>query len=340
MNLIEDAINSVIGRQELTAEQAYALMNSIMQGDATQAQIAGLLVGLRMKGETADEIAGFAKAMREHAVPVPHGSKNVVDTCGTGGDSVKTFNLSTAAAIVAAASGVRIAKHGNRAFTSSCGSADILEAVGVNVDVSPEKSGKLVDDVGLAFLFAPSHHPAMKFAGPVRRELKLRTVFNLLGPLTNPAGAKRQLIGVYSPDVIDKMARALLTLGCEKGVIAHGMIGMDEIAPIGETKIKIIENGELIDESVKPEDFGIAPPPLDEITCPGGIEDAVRKLTVALRDPDSSEARAVLPSAAFAIWLGGVAESPSSGAAIAKEAIRSGAAVEKLREFVARSNDN
>src|SRR5687768_3814255 len=224
---IEEALSHVVSRRNLRENDAQTLMEAIMRGEATDAQIAGLLVALRMKGETSGEITGFARAMRANVVTVPHNRTNVVDTCGTGGDTLKTFNLSTAAAIVAASAGIPVAKHGNRAFTSKCGSADVLEALGVNLNLNADQNAKMIDDVGLAFMFAPNHHPAMKYAAGPRKEMRLRTVFNLLGPLTNPAGATRQSIGVFSPALVPKIASALRRLGCKRGVVAHGLLGLE-----------------------------------------------------------------------------------------------------------------
>lgn len=334
---IEEALSHVVARRNLGEADAGALMETIMSGDATPAQIAGILVALRMKGETGTEITGFARAMRAHVVPVPHSRENVVDTCGTGGDTLKTFNLSTAAAIVAAAAGVPIAKHGNRAFTSACGSADVLEALGVNLSMSAEQSGKLLDEVGMAFMFAPNHHPAMKHAAAPRREMKLRTVFNLIGPLTNPAGADRQLIGVYAPALVPRMASALRRLGCKRGVVAHGMLGLDEVSPIGATKMAIIDGHKVTERVMQAKDFGIKPPKISEIACTGGVEEAVSRFRAAISDADSPEGRAILPSAGVVIWLGDAAGSIREGVAMAKDAIASGAAAKKLKEFAKRS---
>lgn len=334
---IEEALSHVVARRNLSEADAAALMDKVMNGDATPAQIAGLLVALRMKGETGSEITGFARAMRSHVVSVPHKRDKVVDTCGTGGDTLKTFNLSTAAAVVAAAAGIAIAKHGNRAFTSVCGSADVLEALGVKLSMTAGQSGKLLDDVGLAFMFAPNHHPAMKHAAAPRREMKLRTVFNLIGPLTNPAGADRQLIGVYAPSLVSKMASALRRLGSKRGVVAHGMLGLDEVSPIGATKMAIIEGRKVTERMMQAKDFGIKPPKIFEIACTGGIDEAVKRFRAAISDPDSPEARAVLPSAGVAIWLGDGAESIRDGVALARETIAEGAAAKKIKEFALRS---
>jgi anthranilate phosphoribosyltransferase len=331
---VEEALSHVVSRRNLREQDARDVMNVVMSGEATAAQIAGLLVGLRMKGETIAEITGFAKAMRAHVVPVKHNRKNVVDTCGTGGDTLKTFNLSTSAAIVAAASGVPVAKHGNRAVTSRCGSADVLEALGVNLNMD---AGKMLNEVGLAFMFAPNHHPAMKHAVGPRREMKLRTVFNLIGPLTNPAGAERQLIGVFSPALVPKISSALRRLGCKRGVVAHGMLGLDEVSPIGATRMAILDGRRLSERVMQAEDFGMAPPQIGEIACETGAEEAAERLRTAVTRADSPEGRAILPSAGVAIWLGEGADSIEDGVRLARENIANGKAAAKLGEFIDRS---
>lgn len=331
---IVEAIERVANRKSLTENEATGVMAQVMNGEATPSQIAALLVALRMKGETETELVGFAKEMRVRVLPVKTKHSMVVDTCGTGGDSVKTFNLSTAAAIVASAAGAVIAKHGNRAVTSRCGSADVLEALGVNLNLGPEDAGKLLDEIGLAFLFAPHFHPAMKHAATPRKEMKLRTVFNLLGPLTNPAGADRQLIGVFSPELVPKLGRVLKRLGARRAVVAHGRIGIDEVSPIGNTRMVIYDGTHLTDKEVTAVDFGIEPPSLEEIKAEGSIEGNAMKLQRALTDVRSPEARAVLPGAGVALWLAEKAESFSGGVKIASEAIQSGRAHEKLELLI------
>lgn len=336
---IEDALARVVSRQNLSEHEAQASMDCIMRGEATEAQIAGFLVGLRMKGETSAEITGFARAMRANYLPVPHSREDVVDTCGTGGDTLKTFNLSTAAAIVAAAAGVPVAKHGNRAFTSKCGSADVLEALGVNLNLNADQNANMIDEVGLAFMFAPNHHPAMKHAAGPRREMRLRTVFNLVGPLTNPASATRQLIGVFAPALVPKMATALRRLGCKRGVVAHGLLGLDEISPIGATRMAIIDGKQVTEKVMQAEEFGIEPPKLSEIACDNGVGHAAEMLRISITDPMSPQASAVLPSAGAAIWLGDGAPTIVEGVELARSSIASGAAGAKLAEFVSRSNE-
>lgn len=334
---IVEAIERVTNRKSLREVEAREVMNTIMDGEATPAQIAGFLVALRMKGETSSEIAGFARVMRERVVPVRCKHENLVDTCGTGGDKVKTFNLSTAAAIIASSAGAAVAKHGNRAVTSKCGSADVLEALGVNLNVSPEQAARMLDEIGLAFLFAPNYHPAMKHAAGPRKEMKLRTVFNLLGPLTNPAGANRQLIGVFSPALTVKIARVLRRLGCKRAVVAHGMIGIDEVSPIGATRMAIVEGGGIRESHVTPEELGIASPELSEISGCETVEENARKLRIAISEASSAECRAALPGAGVALWLAEVAADFRSGVGLARKAVESGEAERKLDELVAMS---
>ena len=231
--MIQATVSSLLDGQDLTRGEAHEAMNEIMRGDATQAQIAGFLVALRAKGETADEIAGCAEAMREHALVVRPQRGDLVDTAGTGGDGAKTINISTAAALVAAAAGAGVAKHGNRAVSSASGSADVLEALGFNLELAPERIARSIDELGFGFLFAPTHHPAMRHAAPVRRELAARTVFNVLGPLTNPAGARALMLGVYSPELTRTLASALVQLDTTRAFVVHGAGGIDELSPAG-----------------------------------------------------------------------------------------------------------
>ncbi len=336
---IVEAIERVANRQSLREGEARLVMNSIMDGDATPAQIAGLLVALRMKGETGSEITGFARVMRERVLPVRSRHENVVDTCGTGGDTVKTFNLSTAAAIVASAAGAPIAKHGNRAVTSKCGSADVLESLGVNLTMSADGAGRLLDEIGLAFLFAPNYHPAMKHAAGPRKEMKLRTVFNLLGPLTNPAGADRQLIGVFAPNLTLKIAQVLRRLGCKRAVVAHGMIGLDEVSPIGATKLATVDGGLVTESHMLAEEFGIEPPELAEIAGGETVQANAEKLRVAISDAGSPECRAVLPGAGVALWLAEVSPDLQTGVVMARDAVASGKAAEKLSELIRKSHE-
>ncbi len=312
-------------------------MSKIMDGDATPAQISAILVALRMKGETMNELTGFALEMRNRVSKVKTGIDNLVDTCGTGGDSIKTFNLSTAAAIVASAAGAPIAKHGNRAVTSTCGSADVLESLGVNLTLGPESSAKLLQEIGICFMFAPNFHPAMKHAAPVRKEIKLRTVFNLLGPLTNPAGASRQLFGVYEPKRVNQIAQVLNRMGTKKAVVAHGNIGIDEVSPIGSTYLAVVENRKIRSLTVQPKDFGVRSPKLAEISSKDDALANAEKLKTAISDPQSPECAAIIPGAAIAIWLADLSDDFRTGAKLAMEAVSSGKAASKLEDLISWS---
>ncbi|HEV2902599.1 MAG TPA: anthranilate phosphoribosyltransferase, partial [Gaiellaceae bacterium] len=231
--MIQGALSRLLEGRDLDRDEARRVMGSIMDGEATPAQIGGFLVALRLKGETAEEIAGCAEAMREHVLAVKPQRSDLVDTAGTGGDGARTFNISTAAALVAAAAGAGVAKHGNRAVSSSCGSADVLEALGFSLELEAERIERSIDELGFGFLFAPTHHPAMRHAAPVRRELATRTVFNVLGPLTNPAGARAQVVGVYAPELVPTIADVLLSLGATRAFVVHGAGGVDELSPAG-----------------------------------------------------------------------------------------------------------
>lgn len=334
---ITDALERLVNRKSLKEPEARSVMSQIMSGEVTPSQISALLVALRMKGETTAELTGFAREMRSRVSRVYTSRKNVIDTCGTGGDSVKTFNISTTSAIIAASAGAAVAKHGNRAVTSKCGSADVLEFLGVNLNLGTESVSMLLDEIGLAFLFAPNFHPAMKHAVGPRKEMKIRTVFNLLGPLTNPAGSERQMIGVYDPKLVSKFAMVLKRLGAKRAVVAYGMIGVDEITAVGPTRIAIWDGKGLLEKIMNPEDFGVDLVELSEILAGETIEDNVRKMQKALSDDKSSEAKAVLPGAGVALWLGEVAKDIKEGVVLAREAIKNGSATAKLEELIRRS---
>ncbi len=262
--MIHEALEKIVADEDLSRAQAEAAMEEILAGRATDAQIAALLTGLRMKGETVDELVGFATAMRRHATPIFAGHSRIadealVDTCGTGGDASGTFNVSTAAAFVVAGAGVRVAKHGNRSISSRCGSADVLEHLGVRIDLPPERVAAAIEEIGIGFLFAPAVHAATRHAMTARRELKMRTVFNLLGPLTNPAGASAQVVGVYDESYTELLARALGELGVKRAFVVHGADGLDEISISGETYVAELRDGVVRSFTVTPEDFGLAP---------------------------------------------------------------------------------
>lgn len=332
------AIAKLVERTDLTAAEAEAVMEEVMDGKATPAQIAGLIVALRMKGETADEIAGFARAMRRRALPVPTVRRNVVDTCGTGGDQHDTFNISTAAAFVAAGAGVAVAKHGNRSVSSKCGSADVLEAMGVRLDLGPEQVGRCIDEVGIGFLFAPALHPAMKYAIGPRRELRLRTVFNILGPLTNPAGAQRQVLGVFDSAWVRPLAEALAELGSDHALVVHGLDGLDEISTLGPTRVAELKNGVVTEYEIDPEEFGL-PRAEPEDIAGGDLESSVAALRAVLDGQPGPRRDITLLNAAAAIYVAGLAESIAAGLQAAAEAIDSGQAGAKLSRLAALTQE-
>ncbi len=318
---------------DLSAADARTLMNEIMAGRVAPARIAACLAALRVKGETVDEIAGFAAAMRERAARIDVPGERVIDTCGTGGDARGTFNISTATALVAAGMGIRVAKHGNRAVSSKCGSADVLEALGVVVDLPPAQAAALVETAGVGFLFAPRHHPAMKHAMPVRREMGARTVFNVLGPLTNPAGVRRQLLGVYRVELTGTMARVLGQLGSERAFVVWGHDGVDEISATGPTHIAELADGEVREFDFTPEDVGLGRCALDDLaggdaqTNAGHIRDVLAGIAGPRRD-------AVLLNAGFCAVLAGLTDAPAEGVTLAATAVDEGHAARALERLV------
>ncbi|MBI3977390.1 MAG: anthranilate phosphoribosyltransferase [Chloroflexi bacterium] len=331
MAQIREAISAITAGRSLTQAEAAAVMEEIMSGEATPAQLGAFLVGLRMKGETVEEIAGLASVMRAKATPVPY-TGLLVDTCGTGGDNAGTFNVSTTAAIVTAAAGVPVAKHGNRAMSSHCGSADVLEALGVRIDLPAEGVGRCLREVGIGFMFAQRFHPSMKHAAGPRREIGVRTVFNILGPLTNPAGARRQLLGVPDPAVAAKMARALQLLGSERAIVVSGEDGVDELSISGATVVFEVD-GEIRESRVRPEQFGLSLAPLASIA--GGTAAENAELTRQVLDGALGPRRdIVLLNAAAALVAGGKVLSIPEGIALAAATIDSGAARRKLADFV------
>lgn len=335
--MIREAIAKLIEGQHLTQAEAAGVMDEIMAGEATPAQIGAFLVALRVKGETVDEIAGCASAMRQRAARVATRHAVVVDTCGTGGDASGTFNISTTAAFVLAGAGLCVAKHGNRAMSSKCGSADVLKALGVNIELSPERVGRCLDEVGIGFLFAPMLHTAMKHAVGPRREIGARTVFNVLGPLTNPAGAKRQLIGVYSPALTETLAEVLLRLGAERALVVHGADGLDEITLTGETKVSELRDGQVRTYRVTPEAFGLRRASPEDLR--GGDEQVNAQITLdVLKGAEGPRRDAVLLNAAAAVCAGGLADDIAGGIPIARRSIDSGRALEKLEQLKAMSN--
>lgn len=335
--MIRDAIERVVGGGSLSMEEAAAVMDEIMSGEATPAQFGAFVTALRIKGESVDEIAGMARVMRAHALRVDAGG-NLVDTCGTGGDGAGTFNVSTTAAFVAAGAGARVAKHGNRAMSGACGSADVLEALGAKIDLSPEGVAECIDKTGFGFMFAQRYHPSMRFAAPPRREIGIRTVFNILGPLTNPAGARAQVIGVADAGSAAKMAAALGRLGSERALVAHGNDGMDEISIADATRIWELRDGAVSEYEIAPEDFGLQRAPLADIGAADAEQSAATLRGVLAGKPGAARDIALL-NAAAALVAAGSAASLQEGVAAAAAAIDSGAARERMEAFVRVSNE-
>lgn len=332
-------------RHDLTTEQAVASMNAIMEGQATPAEISGLLVGLEMKGPRAAEIAGLARAMREHAVPLPlrsapgAASGPLVDLCGTGGDRSGTFNISSLAAIVVAACGVRVAKHGNRGVSSACGSADLFEGLGVSLSAPPGIVARCLEAAGIAFLFAPSFHPSMRHAAPVRRELKMRTAFNLLGPLTNPARPSHQLLGVSRPELTGLVARALAALGCRRAWVVHGEGGLDELSTAGYSKVSECRDGAVNSFYVHPSDFGLRPAPAEALAG-GGVAENVRIARLVLDGVPGPASDVVAMNAGAALFVAGRATSLEEGAELARRAIGGGDAKRTLALMARLSHED
>jgi len=336
--MIQQTISRLLDGHDLTRAEANEAMGEIMRGEATQAQIAGFLVALRAKGETADEIAGCAEAMREHVLQVRPQRADLVDIVGTGGDGANTWNISTASALVAAGAGAAVAKHGNRAASSASGSADVLEALGFRLELPPERIERSIDELGFGFLFAQAHHPAMRHAGPVRRELATRTVFNVLGPLTNPAGARALMLGVYSPELTRTLAAALVQLDATRAYVVHGAGGIDELSPLGPNLVCEVENGAVREYELDPATLGVEP--CDPAELRGGDPATnARALRDVLGGADGGHRSAVLLNAAGGIAAAGHARDLREGLEVAREAIDSGAAAARLDELVAFSQE-
>jgi anthranilate phosphoribosyltransferase len=331
--VIQGVITRLLDGHDLTREEARATMGEIMAGEATQAQIAGFLVALRAKGETADEIAGCAEAMREHVLHVNPARQDLVDVVGTGGDGANTYNISTAAALVTAAAGAAVAKHGNRAASSQTGSADVLEALGFRLEQPPERIERSIDELGFGFLFAQAHHPAMRHAAPVRRELATRTVVNVLGPLTNPAGARALVLGVYSPELARTLAAALVQLEATRAYVVHGAGGIDELSPCGPNLVCEVEAGNVREYELDPLELGIERCDPDELRGGNPATNAAA-LREVLAGADGGHRSAVLLNAAGGIAAAGHAADLREGVARAREAIDSGAAAARLGELV------
>jgi anthranilate phosphoribosyltransferase len=335
--VIQAALGELLDGRDLDRAQARAVMDSIMSGEATPAQIGGFLVALRLKGETADEIAGCAEAMRAHVLPVNANRDDLVDTAGTGGDGGKTFNISTAAALVAAAAGAGVAKHGNRSVSSQAGSADVLESLGFELDLPPARIAQSIDELGFGFMFAPTHHPSMKHAAPVRRELAARTVFNVLGPLTNPAGARAQIVGVYSPLLVPVIADVLATLGARRAFVVHGAGGIDELSPTGPNLVYEVTAGDVRRREIDPLDLGVERCAPEELRG-GSADENAGKIRDVFRGGNGGRRSAILLNAAGAIAAAGHAEDLREGLEVAREALDSGAAAARLDSLVSFSN--
>jgi len=336
--MIRDAIRRVVEGRNLEEQEAADVMQEIMDGEATPSQIAAFITALRMKGETVEEVTGLARVMREKSVKIPtkHKPSDLIDTCGTGGDRLNTFNISTTAAFIVAGAGVPVAKHGNRAMSSKCGSADVLEALGVDITLSPEKVGQCVDQVGIGFMFAPAHHPSMKHAVVPRKEIGIRTVFNILGPLTNPAGARRQLIGVSEEHLTELMAGVLFRLGSERSLVVHGLDGIDELSTLGKTKITELCDGTLKTYEITPKEIGLSVTTPESLAQGEDPQESAEIVEQVLKGLPGPRREIVALNAAGALMVAGKATSLPEGFAMALESIDSGralAALEGLRRL-------
>jgi anthranilate phosphoribosyltransferase len=337
--MIREAIGQVVAGGELSEEDAAETMREIMTGVATPAQLGAFLTALRLRGETADEVTGLARVMREHAVHVPlrHDLREV-DTCGTGGDAAGTFNVSTAAGLVVAAFGQPVAKHGNRAATSQCGSADVLEALGVKLDLGPEQVARCVETVGFGFMFAPAYHPAMRHVGPTRREIGVRTVFNILGPLTNPAGARYQTLGVADAKLLPLMGAALSRLGCARALVVYGEDGVDEISLSAPTRVCEVAEGQLREYTITPESLGLPERSRDEVRGGDPQQNATLLHAILGGEEDGAPADMVAANAGAALYVTGHAVTLRDGAQMARETLRSGKALATLEALAATSH--
>jgi anthranilate phosphoribosyltransferase len=336
--VIQLALARLLEGASLGRADSREVMGAIMRGEATPAQIGAFLVALRAKGETVDEIAGCAEAMREHVVAVRPERDDLVDTAGTGGDGAHTLNISTAAALVAAAAGAGVAKHGNRAVSSACGSADVLEALGFRLELPPERIARSIDELGFGFMFAPAHHPAMRHAAPIRRELATRTVFNVLGPLTNPAGARAQVIGVFSAELVRTLAEVVAQLGARRAFVVHGYAGIDELSPAGPNLVCEVVEGDVRERTVDPVDLGVKRCEPDDLRG-GAPEDNARAIRDVFSGVDGGRRDAVLLNAAGAIAAAGHAADLREGLDLARRAIDSGAAGERLEQLARFSRE-
>lgn len=331
--MLQGAIKKIVDSKDLSENEAYVAMNEIIKGKGTESQIGAFLVGLRMKGETIDEITGCAKAMRDNAIPVKPESKFVIDTCGTGGDGGKTFNISTAVAIIAAAGGVKVAKHGNRAVSSKSGSADVLTELGFNIDLEAKKAAKCIDEKGMAFLFAQRYHCAMKNVASTRTGLGIRTIFNILGPLTNPTYVKGQVLGVYHKNLTNTLAQVLLKLGCEKALVVCGDDGLDEITTTTFTHVSEVKDGKVINYIINPKELEVNSATQEDIKGGGAKENAEVILNV-LKGSKGCKRDIVVLNSAAALYVGNACASIKEGVKQAEELIDSGKAYEKMNELI------
>lgn len=331
--MIREAIAKLVEKRNLTSEETETVMQEIMIGEATPSQISSFITALRMKGETVEEIAGCAKVMRDHSTRIITKQKLLVDTCGTGGDGVGTFNISTAVAFVIAGAGVAVAKHGNRSVSSRCGSADVLEALGVNIELKPEEITRCLDEIGIGFLFAPRLHPAMKYAGLPRREIGIRTVFNILGPLTNPASASTQLLGVYSNELTETMAHVLSRLGTRSALVVHGADGLDELSVTGLNRVTQLRNGKITTYNLDPQKYGLPLAKLVQLKggLPGENADIIRNL---FQGGEGAKRDVLLLNAAAGLLAAEKVADLKEGIGLAAESINTGAALNKLERLV------
>jgi anthranilate phosphoribosyltransferase len=336
--MIKEAIATLVSGRSLTADEAAQVMEEIMQGEATPAQFGAFVTALRLKGETVDEIVGLARTMKARAIPVTI-DEPVVDTCGTGGDGSQTFNISTTAAFVAAGAGLKVAKHGNRAMSSQCGSADVLEALGIKIDLSAEQVQRCLQEAGIGFMFAPSFHPAMKYAAVPRREIGIRTVFNILGPLTNPAGAKAQVLGVADDSLVEKMALALQYLGCNHALVVHGEDGLDEITTSGKTHVCEVKGGHIVNYTISPEKIGLAQSDADSLKG-GSAKENAELLRNILNGTPGPQRDAVLMNTAAVLLAGDKVETLQRGVELAQKTIDSGEALNKLEQLIKVSRNS
>jgi anthranilate phosphoribosyltransferase len=331
--MLQEAIKKIVLKENLDEDEAYKVMGEIMKGNGSPSLIGGLLIGLRLKGETVEEIAGFAKAMRDNAIKIELNTEYLIDTCGTGGDGGKTFNISTAVAIIASAAGVKVAKHGNKAVSSKSGSADVLKELGFNVEVEPNITKKLIEEKGMGFLFAPLYHRAMKNVAPIRKELGTRTVFNLLGPLTNPAPIKGQVLGVYDRNLTRPIAEVLLKLGIERAMVVHGFDGLDEITTTSPTYVSEVKDGKVFDYVIDPLDFGISYSKLEDLKGEGPEENAKIIIDI-LKGQKGPRRDIVILNTAAALYVGKLVENLKEGIDFAERLINSGLAYQKFLEIL------